>query len=612
MPARLAKTVGESHAETTRMARRLFVSPPARRMVPPIFVFSLMESFLLVYPALDPLRVLLGSAAIALPAYASATATVPLANRLGGRMYYRRSFLLVFVGLILLGAFQLFVVVGVTLYTIVGNIAAPLLYVNRIDRVAMLGYGAVLWIRQVILSATSNSKHLRSLPAASLHPALGLLGLALFVPLRIEDVLLAIVVFATFFASAVAYTEIAKRPLMRTFGADGLKLLRSTLDVYTEPEASGIAELESFFDSISVRARVRVAGIAFRAAARLKAIFVAPAVHPGPMGFVSGSDLPSKIARDLADLTPAVLVAHGPTTHDENPATSAEVRKVAQAIRSVVVSAAFGRQVGRSCRVKFARATALAQAFGDVVLIVASFAPEPTDDIDSATGHAAVQEARLAGARDAVFVDAHNCLQPGVGLTLFGSERSHEIIEAAKAATVEALTAPKDRVRVGYAARRGFGKPDQGIGARGIEALVVETGGQKTAYVLFDGNNMAPGVRDAIRERVAKLVQESEALTSDNHSVNLTMDGFNPVGAVLDLRTILHQSEAAVREAIANLEEVEAAGFADEISEFRIFGPQSASRLTTSINATFAVLRPALYVTLTGAIALGTLIIALF
>jgi putative membrane protein len=522
-------------------------------------------------------------------------------------MYYRRSFLLAFVGLIMFGAFELAAVTALTLYGVFLGVPYP----DRIERVAILGYGAVLWAREVILSATSNSKHLRSFPAASLHPVLGLIGLAVFVPLQPADVVLALIVYAFFFGSAVAYTEIAKRPLLRSFGVDGLKLLRSTLDHYTQPEESGIAELEAFFDSISVAARVRVGGLAFRVAGKVRALFVAPTVHPGPMGYVSGSDLPTKIARDLADLTPNVLVAHGPTTHDENPATTAEIRKVAEAVRQMVTGAVFGSEVGRSCRATYARASALAQAFGDVVLIVASFAPNPTDDIDSATGYAAVQEARLAGARDAVFVDAHNCLVPGVGLTHFGSERSHEIIEAAKAATAEALKAPRGRARIGYASRRGFCTPDQGIGSRGIEALVIESDGQKTAYLLFDGNNMVPGIRDAVRERVAGLVQESEAMTTDNHSVNLTMDGFNAVGAVLDSETILVQAEAAVREAAASLEPAEVAAFVGEISNFRIFGPESASRLTTSINATLAVLRPALYVTLSGAIALGALVILL-
>ncbi|HYY48384.1 MAG TPA: DUF2070 family protein [Thermoplasmata archaeon] len=602
-----AKTAGESHAETTRIARRLFVSPPPRRMVLPILAFSLMEAYLLVYPGLDGFRVLVGGAAVAVPAFLSAAATVPLANRLGGRMYFRRSFLLSFVGLMIVGGFQLVATVVLTLYAI----ATGLPYGDRIDRVTLLGYGATFWTREVILSATSNSKHLRSLPAASLHPILGLIGVAAFMRPSFEEIVLGLVLYALFFGFAVTYAEIAKRPLLRAFGIDGLKLLRSTLDQYTEPEPAGIAELETFFDSISVPARARVGGLAFRVGSRLKALLVAPTVHPGPMGYVSGSDLPSKVARDLTDLTPNVIVAHGPTTHDENPATTKEVGKIAEAVRRSTASAAFGPTAGRACRATYKRATALAQSFGDVVLIVASFAPEPTDDIDSATGYAAVQEARLLGARDAIFVDAHNCLEPGVGLTLFGSQRSHEIIGAAKAAAQAAMRAPKGVVRVGYGTRKGFCTPDQGIGARGIEALVVETEGQKTAYLVFDGNNMVPGVRDAIRTRMSGLVEESEAMTTDNHSVNLTMDGFNPVGAVLDRDAILVHAEAAVREAIGNLEEAKAAAFVAEIPDFRIFGPQSASRLTTTINSTMAVLRPALYVTLSGAVALGA-VLALF
>lgn len=590
------------------MARRLFVAPPPRRMVLPILAFSIMEAYLLVYPALDWGRVLLGTAAIAVPAYASALLTKPVAAGLGGRMYFRRSFLLVFVGLILLGAFEVVAVSAFSIVAIVNNTS----FFSRIDKFAVLGYGAILWVREVILSATSNSKHVRSLPAAALHPFLGLVGMAFFVPLSLLEFIVDLLVLAIFFLSAVAYAEIAKRPLLRSFGVDGLKLLRSTLDVYGDAEESGIAELEGFFDSISVSARVRVAGLAFRTARGIKALFVAPTVHPGPMGFVSGSDLPTKVAKQLEDLTPNVLVAHGPTTHDENPATSGEVRKVADAIRQLLAASAYGPRAGQARRASYGRATALAQAFGDLVVIVSSFAPNPTDDIDSATGHAAVQEAKLAGAKDAFFVDAHNCLEPGVGLTLFGSQGSHEIIQAARRATEAALQAPKDRIRLGHGAKLGIGTRDQGFGARGIEALVVEVAGQRTAYVLFDGNNMVPGMRDAVLARTRALVQEAEAMTTDNHSVNLTMDGFNAVGAVLDKETILAGSESAVREAVANLEDAEAAAFTGDIPDFRIFGQQSASRLTTSINSTMAVLRPALYVTMSGAVALGALALVLF
>src|SRR3989442_11292648 len=136
------KTVAESQAETTRLARRLFLSPRPQRMLFPILAFALMESYLLVYPAVDAGRVAVGAVAIALPAFIAAVATVPVAERLGGRMYFRRSFLLVFVGLMMVGAVEVVTVTGLTVYAI----ATGERYTTqtfRIDRVAILGYGAV-------------------------------------------------------------------------------------------------------------------------------------------------------------------------------------------------------------------------------------------------------------------------------------------------------------------------------------------------------------------------------------------------------------------------------------------------------------------------------------
>src|SRR5438094_7388628 len=112
-----AKTAGESAAETTRIARRLFISPPPQRIVLPIVAFSLMEAYLLVYPSLDGSAVLLGSAPVAVPAYLSAFGTVPLANRLAARMYFPRSVLLSFVALILPPPSQPAAVLPLTIYT---------------------------------------------------------------------------------------------------------------------------------------------------------------------------------------------------------------------------------------------------------------------------------------------------------------------------------------------------------------------------------------------------------------------------------------------------------------------------------------------------------------
>jgi putative membrane protein len=524
-----AKTAQASHEDTTRIAGRLFWAPAPRRMVIPILVFSLFGGFLLTYPTIieqswaDLLK--RSVFVFAVPALISAVATKPLAEGLGGRMYLSRSTLMSFIGLMIVNAALLIATVGLTVFSVVTGIV----YTFQVQRVVLLGYATVLWVRAVILAATSHSNYLRSFPAAFVHPILGLLGLAVFAPPTTADWLTAALVFAIFLATAIGFTEIAKRPLQKTFGINGLKLMRYTLDHLTELGDEGREEVEAFFTSISVPARVRVGALTVRFPGGRRAAFLAPMVHPGPMGYICGSDLPAKLRTRLTNLAGTVLVAHGPTTHDENPANLREVDKVAACARDLIGATVYAPLASPMVRVAHGKANVCAQLFGDRALVVASLAPNPTDDIESAIGFAAVQEARLAGAQDAVLVDAHNGMEIGSGLTHFGSAAGHDIIAATREAIMKAMAAPKGPLKVGFAAKRDFGTPQQGIGSEGLQAFVTEVEGHRTALVLFDGNNMVPGLRDRIRERLAALVEDAEVLTTDNHSVNVTMGGFNPV-----------------------------------------------------------------------------------
>src|SRR3989304_4164018 len=120
-------------------------------------------------------------------------------------------------------------------------------------------------------------------------------------------------------------------------------------------------------------------------------------VHPGPRGYCGGSALPAKLRSRLSDVADAVVVAHGPTTHDQNPANLREVEKVVAATRAMILETAYASSASPMVRVREGRANVCAQLFGDRVLLVGSLAPNPTDDIDSATGFAAVQEGGLRG-----------------------------------------------------------------------------------------------------------------------------------------------------------------------------------------------------------------------
>ena len=108
---------------------------------------------------------------------------------------------------------------------------------------------------------------------------------------------------------------------------------------------------------------------------------------------------------------------------------------------------------------------------------------------------------------------------------------------------------------------------------------------------------MIPGLRDKIRDRLAPLVQDVEVLTTDNHSVNVTLGGFNPVGLAYDHGALVDATEQLLREAIGDLEPAEAGIASGHVDDLYVFGPESSARLTTSVNSTIAILRPAFVAT---------------
>jgi len=584
------KTAQESHADTTLITRRLFRAPNPRRMVAPILLLSALAGLLVDFPNVRLEAPVIGAVAFALPAFLAIAITQPLAVAFGGRMYLRRSALMAFLGLVLVTT-----VLAVAVFVFLGLSVGRQPYVAPVAQISFLGYSSVVYLRHVVLEGTSSTRA-RALPAALAHPLLGFVGVAIALRPPFADWVLGSLFLLAFYGAAIAFTSVVRGPFLRNFGVDGISLLRYTIDHFTEQGDEARREMEGFFARMAVPARVRVGAIAFRADGGLRGALLAPMVHPGPMGLIGGSDLPAKLTAALGDVTRNLLVAHGPTTHDQNPASSSECDRLAAGVRDLLGRLPFSDGAGPLVRATEGPATASAQAFGDAVLVTATMAPNPTDDIDTATGFAAVQEARLAGARDAIFVDAHNCMEASSGLTLFGSPGSHAILGATRAAVEGAMRAPRGRLQVGFGSRTEFATPEQGIGSCGIQALVVAASGRRTAYVLVDGNNMVPGLRDEIRTRLFGVVEDAEVLTTDNHSVNLTMGGFNPVGLNFDRARLVDLAEEAVREAASGFVDAEV-GAGSGWVDLRIFGPESTARLTTSVGATASVVRPAFFLT---------------
>jgi putative membrane protein len=210
--------------------------------------------------------------------------------------------------------------------------------------------------------------------------------------------------------------------------------------------------------------------------------------------------------------------------------------------------------------------------------------------VEYAVGLAAGSEARVRGIDDVLLVDAHNSNNglsgPHLGHVVPGSRRSFDMMQAVGDVAGELVETETRPIRLGTAWDRTQWRPEDGIGPLGIRVAVLEVGDQRVGYVLVDGNNMEPGLREAIIEAV-EGVDDLEVMTTDTHVVN-TVRSTNQVGGALDREELITQISTLVDRAREDLEPVEA-GMGSETAEVTVFGNDRTETLASQANAVISM-----------------------
>ena len=525
----------------------------------------------------------------ALPAWLAAVFSFGYLRLIKAKTYLYRTMLLAFINLLIIGAIL-----------IPGKVVEVTLDIPP-TAILIYAYSVLVMINHLSNLMTATKHAMLALPATLAQPVLG------YAPILFDhydwsvsfDVdwampVLAIISLVAFLVAGHIALFIGTRPLMLTYGVSGVDVFRAFLDHWTGGRNAGREVLEDFFRIFAepvhthatiVRFRERGGGVTI-------ATLVTPSIHPGPWGYLGGSDLPTKIREDLGDGHGEVLTFHGASDHDLNPITFDEVGKVTSAISEGIAS-----MEGYSDRASpFIRLSgdfdACAQAFNGAVLAVHTSSPQPTDDVDGPTGFAIEKELEAAGATPGAFVDSHNCLAPGTGGVSFGTPKSRQLQVRLREAAERALKEEGPGLRIGVGNVPGEGS--RSMGPLGTQVVVVEAGGKRMAWVLMDGNNMVCGLRETIRDRVLERVDEAEVLTTDTHVVNVRVGGFNPVGTSdpsEDLeRRVLETLDAALKD----LRDAEVAGARVEVDEVLVFGRGNTIRLSSAINSAVATAKGAL------------------
>jgi putative membrane protein len=518
-----------------------------------------------------------------LPGLLAAVLAIPISNGLGGRLYLRRSMLLEVLSLAVMMVLWL-------IWAIIRFASHKDLEVRTM---ALFILTFPFWLWHLVLAATSDRRHARTVWSSALLPVLSVIGYHIIHPLTSGDVLFFAGTMVVMLLSISIFTNIARAPIKRNYGWDGLDLVKYMLAHWTEGVTEGVIEMEQFFDSFAIEATVPIGLIAFKRTKDeiTKGIFVVPGVHAGPFGHLAGSNMPEKISslvgKDEKTGT-FVMVPHSATTHDVNPSTSNETIKMGAIGRKLLKTVKYSKEATRSSR-QTDGISIVSQTFGDTFLMVHDPSPVTRDDLDENISKDVVKYAKREGIENAILMDAHNCIERGSEVIHHHTAAAEAVISMCETAITRSKASKREPVKMGFAQDCEVTVKEHAIGPAGIQAMVVDVAGQRTAYVLIDGNNIVSGLTKKVKGALKGMVEEIVVMTSDDHMANVTMGGFNPVGMKIGHKELGERVKKLVTKALEDLEEVEVGGASGKVS-LRVFGPGATARLMATINSTMSVM----------------------
>lgn len=375
---------------------------------------------------------------------------------------------------------------------------------------------------------------------------------------------------------------------LKRLGIPSLKIFRAFLANWTEDYEEPFEEV---LEQISEERDVMVSMLLFRGRdhGNMKAIIIVPNIHPGPFKNIGSSPLPSLI-KDYVEkeYMCVVSVPHGISGHELDLPSQRENMKV---INGVIIALKepknFTDEATKFFFVERGGAKVGCQIFGNCALLTLTMSPTPMEDLPPELKEAITQKALEEGFSWAIIIDAHNSIN--------GPPDMRGAIGALKDAANMALRGARGLMRLRGSMRVGAGhvSPEgvglrEGIGPGGITAVVVDVGGQRTAYVTIDGNNMVSGLREKILLRLRDLgVDCGEVFTTDTHIVNavvLSKRGYRPIGEAMDHEELIGYVRRAVSEALENMELAEAAWCRLVIPRIKVIGERKIGELSMLVD----------------------------
>jgi putative membrane protein len=455
-------------------------------------------------------------------------------------------------------------------------------------KLCLLGYSAIITLRIIVLMTTSTAASWRKGLSVLLQPTLCLAVFVVFwtavssvIPLQVLPFIIISPVIG--FVAVILFFSSIERLSQKTCSMPSMNALFRAFIVNWVTEQN--APLEKYLEGMGEDADIEVNLLKFDSS-KPKAAILVPLVHPGPFKNIGSSLLPSLLKHGFEKeygcdtCTPLGLLGHelDLTSQEQNYKIVSQVIASAKFESTANVASPFVRVIEGA-------ATASGQIFGDTVFLSFTLAPRTTEDLPHELGCFVSEEAAKYGLGGAVIVNTHNSLTDLVDT----EEHLGELQTAASKCLQKAVRLPTKQFLVGSATvyPEEFSIKD-GMGTGGITAIVVQVEKQKTVYVVIDGNNMIPDLREKILAALTSMgFDESEVFTTDTHAVSALVTGrrgYHPVGEVMDHDLLTRYICEVAKKAEANLETSNAGYLRFVVPHVRVIGEARLKSITTLVD----------------------------
>jgi len=371
-------------------------------------------------------------------------------------------------------------------------------------------------------------------------------------------------------------------PYKKAIGVSGTKHMSAFIDHFSTGEGRRLTEA---IREICQKIETKNSWISIRKNDEVAAFLAVPGVHPGPVGTLGGSNLPTKIDSVLPGLG---FAFHGASTNDHNPLRDEDLTRIAKAMVDASGEANYSDSCYSTVRDGDLPAVYVA-GIGEGKIIFAK--PGDSDDIlPELSARMERSSSNIDGRR--VMIDLHNQEGWGRPPLAAGSKEGTMLEISASKALKSISSSKKGKLNVGISHIPGedLGK---GLGPGGLRILVLENHlssdkSHRTGIMLWDANGLAPGMNEELEEGLGGIVDELLLATTDNHYVNVKPGGFNPLS---NCEELLPSAKQALEEAISDISPAESAMGTVYVDGVEILGQGKQDKISAAANAIIEVAR---------------------